>query len=141
MINIHRPALTINNINTVLCAGDLVGNMPTEIMLDTGSAVPIVRYKLLPEECCQRMTKSPRAVVANRIPLDVVGRTKVQVSLGSFSIEEEFTVICNLTVDCLLGEDIEGMWCCFGLSRWHSLNWERFMMPCFHVYGSAASGN
>ena len=34
-----------------------------------------------------------------------VGRGKIAVSLGSFSTEEEFTVIRNLTVDCLLGAD------------------------------------
>ena len=39
------------------------------------------------------------------MPLDVVGKAKMAVSLGSFSTEEEFMVIRNLTVDCLLGAD------------------------------------
>ena len=43
---------------------------------------------------------------ANGMPLDVVGRAKIAVSLGSFSTEEEFIVIRNLTVDCLLGVDL-----------------------------------
>ena len=59
--------------------------MPTKILLDTGAAVSVAQYEFL--------------------PLDVVGRAKIAVSLGSFSTEEEFTVIRNLTVDCLLGAD------------------------------------
>ena len=39
------------------------------------------------------------------MPLDVVRRAKIAVSLGSFSAKEEFTVIRNLTVDCLLCAD------------------------------------
>jgi transposase InsO family protein len=39
------------------------------------------------------------------MPLDVVGKVKLAVSLGLFNTEEEFTVIRNLTVDCLLGAD------------------------------------
>ena len=38
-------------------------------------------------------------------PLDVVERAKTAVSLGSYSTEEEFIIICNLTLDCLLGVD------------------------------------
>ena len=34
-----------------------------------------------------------------------VRKAKTAVSLGSFSTKEEFTVIHNLTVDCLLGVD------------------------------------
>ena len=53
----------------------------------------------------QKLINSPGAVGANGMPLDVVGKAKIAVSLGSFSAEEEFTVIRNLTVDCLLGSD------------------------------------
>ena len=51
------------------------------------------------------MTESSGGVGANGIPLNVVRRAKITLSLGSFSIAEEFSVIRNLTVDCLLGAD------------------------------------
>ena len=79
--------------------------MPTRVLLDTGAAVSVVRYGFLPQEYRQKLTKSPGAVGANSVPLDVVGRAKIAVSLGPFTSEEEFTVIRNLTVDCLLGAD------------------------------------
>ena len=60
---------------------------------------------VLPQEYRQKLTKSPGAVGANGVPLDVVGRAKLAVSLGPFTSEEEFTVIRNLTVDCPLGAD------------------------------------
>ena len=53
----------------------------------------------------QKLTNSPGAVRANGMPLDGVGRAKIVVSLELFSAEEEFTVIRNLTVDCLLHTD------------------------------------
>ena len=79
--------------------------MPTKILLDTGAAVSVARYDLLPEEYRQRLIESPGAVGANGTPLDVVGKTNMTVSLGAFTTEEEFTVIRNLTVDCLLGAE------------------------------------
>ena len=79
--------------------------MPTKVLLDTGAAVSVVRYEFLPQEYRQKLTKSPGAVGANGVPHDVVGRAKIAVSLGPFTSEEEFTVIRNLMVDCLLGAD------------------------------------
>ena len=77
--------------------------MPTNVLLDTGAAVSVTRYDFLPEE--YQLTESPGAVGANGMPLDVVGRPKIAVSLQLFSTEEEFTIIHNLTVDCLLDAD------------------------------------
>lgn len=65
----------------------------------------VLCYESLSEEYRKRLVESPGDVGANGMPLDVIGRTKIVVSLGSFSSEEEFTVIRNLTVDCLLGAD------------------------------------
>ena len=79
--------------------------MPTNVLLDTGAAVSVTQYEFLPVEYCRKLTESPGAVDANGMPLDVVGRAKLAVFLGSFSTEEEFTIIRNLTVDYLLGAD------------------------------------
>ena len=45
------------------------------------------------------------AVGANGAPLDVIGLTTLTVSLESFTTQQKFTVVRQLTVDCLLGAD------------------------------------
>ena len=42
---------------------------------------------------------------ANGSPLDIVGQTVVTVTLDNFTVNHNFTVVNNLTVDCLLGAD------------------------------------
>ena len=74
-------------------------------MLDSGAAVSVVRYEFLADKQRQRLSKSAGAVGANGLPLDVAGQTTLTVSLGSFKSEQEFLVIRNLTVECLLGAD------------------------------------
>ena len=48
------------------------------------------------------MNTTSCAVGANGSPLDVVGQTT---ALGSFTVDHNFIVVGNLTVDCLLGAD------------------------------------
>ena len=43
------------------------------------------------------------AVGANGAPLDVIGHTRLAVSLGTFQSQYQFTVVQHLTVNCLLG--------------------------------------
>ena len=45
------------------------------------------------------------AVGANGLPLDIIGRVKLPVRLGEFRWDQEFTVVKNITVACLLGAD------------------------------------
>ena len=45
------------------------------------------------------------AVGANGNPLEVVGQTTATITLGDFTVDHNFTVVRNLTVDCLLGAD------------------------------------
>ena len=79
--------------------------MPTKILLDTGAAVSVQDMISYKRSTSQKLVESTGAVGASGMPLDVVGKVKMAVSLGLFSTEEEFTVIRNLTVDCLLGAD------------------------------------
>ena len=102
---IHQPTQSTNGINAILYVDGHVGKVPTKILLDTGAAVSVARYDFLQEEYHQKLVESTGAVGASGMPLDVVGKVKMAVSLGLFSTEEEFTVICNLTLDCLLGAD------------------------------------
>ena len=85
----------------------------------------VARYEFLQKEYQQGLTASPGAVAANGIPLDVLGKVKLPVTLGSFSAEEEFTVTRNLTVDCLLGADFLKKYgaVMHGLPKQQPLNW------------------
>ena len=72
--------------------------MSTNVLLDTldtGAAVSVARYEFLPEEYCRKLTESPGAVGANVIPLDVVGRAKIALSLGSFSTRKRSLSLVN----------------------------------------------
>ena len=51
------------------------------------------------------MSKAVNDVGTKGLPLDVTRWTTLTVSLRSFESEQEFLVICNLTVDCLLVAD------------------------------------
>ena len=65
----------------------------------------VVRYEFLADKQWHQLSKSPGAVGANGLPLDVPGQTTLTVSLGPFKSEQEFLVIRNLTVECLLDVD------------------------------------
>ena len=51
------------------------------------------------------MSKAASDVGAKCLPLDVAGWTTLTVLLRSFESEQEFLVICNFTVVCLLVVD------------------------------------
>ena len=45
-------------------------------------------------------------VGANGMPLDVLGQTTLTVHLGDFQVKQDFPVVCDLSVDCLLEANI-----------------------------------
>ncbi|KAL5505541.1 hypothetical protein EMCRGX_G006991 [Ephydatia muelleri] len=54
----------------------------------------------------QRIKRSSSVVIsANGVPLEVVGRVTANVVLGTFHHDQEFIVVRELTVQCLLGAD------------------------------------
>ena len=104
----HRPQYMASsiNLNTILCTEGLANQAHTMFLLDSGAAVSVVRLRSLSVEDQQAVTKTKSAAVnVNGIPLDVRGQITLVVSIGSFTCEQEFTVIHDLTVDCLLGAD------------------------------------
>ena len=75
-------------------------------LLDSGAAVSVVCYAVLSEEMQQRIKRSSSMVIgANGVPLEVVGRVTANVVLGKFHHDQEFIVVRELTVQCLLGAD------------------------------------
>ena len=43
--------------------------------------------------------------VADGVPLEVIGHVNIPVSLGQFRVEQEYTVVKILSVECILGAD------------------------------------
>ena len=84
-----------------------MGQTSTRFLLDSGAAVSVVRYDSL-DECWRQRIKDDVAqntVAADGLPLEVVGHIGIPVSLGKFGADHEFTVVKNLSVECILGAD------------------------------------
>ena len=102
---LHSDTPTIN-VNKVLCTEGFANHSPTRFLLDSGAAVSVARLRSLSDEDHKAITNTKSsAVSANGTPLDVKGQIKLMISIGSFICEHTFIVICDLTVDCLLGAD------------------------------------
>ena len=77
-----------------------------ECLLDSGAAVSVVRFSVLSDSEKGRIRHSNVQVMgANGSPLDVMGVLSLKVRLGSFKDEHKFTVVRELTVECLFGAD------------------------------------
>ena len=84
-----------------------MGQTSAKFLLDSGAAVSVVRHAVLAD--CWRNSiakvETQNTLAANGLPLEVIGQVTVPVSLGEFRAEQKFTVVRNLTVDCILGAD------------------------------------
>ena len=104
---LHVPLQAyVFNISSLLrVKGQLEGQM-VECLLDSGAAVSVVRFSVLSDSEKGRIRHSNVQVMgANGSPLDVMGVLSLKVRLGSFKDEHEFTVVRELTVECLFGAD------------------------------------
>ena len=84
-----------------------MGGTSTRFLLDSGAAVSVVRYDSMEERWRQQIkgSSNQNTVVADSLPLEVVGNVTVPVSLGNFKVHQEFTVVKNLSVEGILGTD------------------------------------
>ena len=99
---IHQPqqntAILINAIH-----GN-IGEKPTDFLFDSGAVISVIYCKLLPDNVNVTDT-TILAISANGAPLDITGQAILSVTLGALTVTQEFTVVCHLTVDYLLGAD------------------------------------
>ena len=102
---IHRPYNTTSfPVNAIFYVQGHINTTPINFLLDSDAAMCIVHYQLIPDHF-KISNISIAAVGANGGPLDVMGWVTLSVSLGSFSTQQEFVIVRNLTVNCLLGAD------------------------------------
>ena len=102
----HRQAEVSNaplSVKSIYWVNGFLNDVPTNFLVDSGAAMSVVHYNLVKGS---HITKQGGlAVGANGSPIDVVGQAVVTVMLGNFTVNHHFTVVNNLTVDCLLGAD------------------------------------
>ena len=106
VINLHRPyqvSTAISSLNTVFCINGYVGDVPTKFLLDSGAAISVINSDIVRDKPLNQVNIC--AVGANGTPLEVAGQTTVTIHLSDFKVDHQFTVVHNLTVDCLLGAD------------------------------------
>ena len=96
-----------SSINTLLLQVEgTLENSVTKFLLDSGTAVSVVRHDHLSLESCSKIDPDVLpAVRADGNSLDALGQVTQPVSVGEFHTNHKFVVMKNLTVDCLLGAD------------------------------------
>ena len=108
---IHHPVLSTQSkrysINSVLKVDGLIGNSSVQFLLDSGAAVSVARYGALDSFYQKQITtaNTPVAVTANGAALEVIGQVIIPISINGFQFNQLFTMVHNLTVDCILGAD------------------------------------
>jgi len=93
--------------NTTVAVEGTVGERTTRILVDTGSAVTIVREDVWNEAVDSQQlepTTSP-VIAANGEPLELQGRGDVTFRLGGIPARHPVLVASNVTQECLLGAD------------------------------------
>ena len=95
----HQP-------NPVLQVEGSVGSSCVTFMIDSRAAVSAIDQDMIPQDIYDQITPSSSDTIgANGIPLDVVGRIPLEVTLRDFRQTQDFVVVRNLSVGCLLGAD------------------------------------
>ena len=87
-----------------------LGGQPVDMLVDTGSAVTLVHYRVLQK--AKRDFKlglvSEPVVSANGQPLDIKGKCELEIFLGGVTVVHPVLVAADVTQDCLLGIDFLG---------------------------------
>ena len=83
----------------------LIGMRPTEMLVDTGSAVTILREDVWKKAVDDQHLEAPPSpvVAANGEKLNVRGRSSVSLQVGGICTCYPVLVVQNITQECLLG--------------------------------------
>ena len=99
---------TIASNPTLVMVGKL-GNRNTRMLVDTGSAVSLIRedvWRDIAQSSMDHLTQPARPIVAaNGEKLDLIGGTELRLSVGDLDIPLSVFIAKELTQECLLGAD------------------------------------
>ena len=99
---------TIASNPTLVMVGKL-GNRNTRMLVDTGSAVSLIRedvWRDIAQSSMDHLTQPARPIVAaNGEKLDLIGGTELRLSVGDLDVPLSVFIAKELTQECLLGAD------------------------------------
>ena len=89
-----------------MCVNGFIESKPVKMLVDTGSAITLIRQDCLPPKFACSVVASPNpVVVANGEELELLGSINVDLQIGQFSCSHPVLVAKHLTQECLLGAD------------------------------------
>ena len=91
-----------NHIKTCIV---LIDTDPVQCLIDSGATISLIKHDIVCDRGYQRLI-SPSSTLATNASgtlLEMSGRIKLPISLGSFKTIHEFMVVKHLTIDCILG--------------------------------------
>ena len=98
---------TASKSSAVLKVPGYIGTTPVEFLVDSGAAVSVVRMDAIPASSYSHINyvSDVTAVSASGHSLDIIGKAVLPLTIGHVKCKQEFTIVHNLTVECLLGVD------------------------------------
>ncbi len=104
-----RPASQTAAVGSMVMVTGLVAGRRTEMLVDTGYAITIVREDVWRETLqldWSRLVTSPQpAVAANGQELDLLGQSDTVIHVGGLAKKHTVLIAKGLVQDCLLGAD------------------------------------
>ena len=83
-----------------------VNRKELSVLIDSGATVSAISQEVVGEPYIHRPESEHATTIgANGLPLDVVGHVTLPVAIGDLNAQQDFVVVKNLSVDCLLGTD------------------------------------
>ena len=91
----------------ILKVPGLIGTAPVKFLVDSGAAISVARYDVIPDSLRTLISKLSDivAVSASGHSLDIIGKADLPLTVGHIKLKHEFIIVPTLNVDCLLGVD------------------------------------
>ena len=91
----------------ILKVPGLIGTAPVKFLVDSGAAISVARYDVIPDSLRTLISKLSDivAVSASGHSLDIIGKADLPLTVGHIKLKHEFIIVRTLNVDCLLGVD------------------------------------
>ena len=101
-----RPSVGNNSVDSAVSVKGFIEDRPTKMLVDTGSAVTIVRADVCSKESIHYVPSTNHSVVAaNGEQLQICGKARLMFHIGDFNTYYTALIVKSLTQECLLGVD------------------------------------